>query len=192
VFATFRKRYPRSLMMRLVLAGLLVAAGIVIVNLLLLPLWLASGIGSWVGENVASISSAGAGGYARFAMLNLPTYFTGIMLGALIGWLRCRENYLVDLMLFALLWAAGPWLIWLLSGPIAGLAQGSAGVPWMMIIMDCIGVALTFGAGIMAARHFRARYDTTGRCVKCGYSTYMLPTSICPECGSDLSKQEVC
>lgn len=71
-------------------------------------------------------------------------------------------------------------------GSVIGAIAGDVGTAIVLAMPIGSGIGLTAGIIYPQMQAHRARRDI---CQACGYSTRELPTTTCPECGADVSKQ---
>ncbi len=173
-----------TLLGRFALLASFAAFGLVLVNLVVFPAWHELGVGRWLAGILASRGHMHTGSIINCVCLHMPDYLVGGFIGAIIGRLRHGRRWIADLAFFACFWAVLPWIV---LGAVSGMDGNSQGMMWAYGLAG-LSIPIVISSGwISASVGGPAGFDG-GRCPNCSYSTFMLPTSTCPECGADVSQ----
>ena len=179
-----RRRYPVTLLGRSALLASFAAFGLVLVNLVVFPAWHELGVGRWLAGILASRGHMHTGSIINLVCLHIPGYLAGGFIGVIIGRLRHGRRCVPDLAIFACFWAALPWIV---LGAVSGMDGSRQGMVWVYALAG-LSIPIVISSGWISASIGGPVELDGGRCPNCGYSTFMLPTSTCPECGADVSQ----
>lgn len=154
------------------------------IDILLLSLWVDLGwrspISNWMMAHGMGIFA----GYFGLLYIQIPTYTTSIIGGAIIGYVACERWWQLSLVFSGTIFAC-PYLSMAIGGFIPSISSISFWLAVYVILLNAAVIFLSLASAWISSKPQRLRNlrRELRFCLKCGYDLTGNQSGICSECG---------